>query len=60
MGAMLTKLVNEKHNDWDEHLGIILYVYCTTFKVSTSHAPFQMFFSFHPIMPMEYFIPIVT
>jgi hypothetical protein len=27
IGLLFTKLVNEKHNDWDEHLHIILFAY---------------------------------
>jgi hypothetical protein len=27
IGLLPTKLVNEKHNDWDEHLHIVLFTY---------------------------------
>jgi hypothetical protein len=33
--ALLTKLVNENENDWDEQLFIVLFLYHTTFKVAT-------------------------
>lgn len=37
---MLTKLVNKKWNDRDEHLNIVLYAYCMTYKVTMGHTPF--------------------
>jgi plasmid rolling circle replication initiator protein Rep len=40
IGLLFTKLVNEKRNDWDEHLHIILFSYQTTFKVTTGRTPF--------------------
>jgi hypothetical protein len=40
IGLLFTKLVDENHVDWDEHLHIVLYVYCTSFKVTTGHTPF--------------------
>ncbi len=39
-GTLLTKLVNENRNDWDEHLSIILLSYRTAYKLGTSHTPF--------------------
>ncbi len=32
---LLTKLVNKKRSDWDEHLHTILYAYQIAFKVTT-------------------------
>jgi hypothetical protein len=40
IGIMLTKLVNEKKNDWDGHLGAIMFTYHTAYKVSRRHTPF--------------------
>jgi len=35
IGRLLTKLVNEKRTNWDEHLSTILFSYRTTYKVAT-------------------------
>jgi hypothetical protein len=35
IGSLLTKLVNENCTNWDEHMHTIMYVYYTTFKVTT-------------------------
>jgi len=32
-GTLLTNLVNENINDWDEHLSIVLFPYQTAYKV---------------------------
>jgi hypothetical protein len=50
IGLLLTKLMNEKHNDWDKHLHIILFAYWTTFKVTTRYTPFQLIYGLHPLM----------
>ncbi len=47
-GILLTKLVNENRNDWDEHLSTILFSYWTTYKVGTNHTPFQLVYGLHP------------
>jgi hypothetical protein len=51
IGAMLTKLVNEKLNNWDKHLGAILFVYHIAFKVNIRHTPFQLFYGLYPLIP---------
>ncbi len=38
-GTLLTKLVNENRNDWDEHLSTILFAYKIIFKVGNGHTP---------------------
>jgi len=48
---MLTKLVNKKWNDRDEHLNIVLYAYCMTYKVTMGHTPFQLVYGLRPYMP---------
>jgi hypothetical protein len=55
---MLTKLVNEKQNDWDEHLGAMLFDYRTVYKVSIGHTPFQPMYGLNPFMPINYIVPI--
>jgi hypothetical protein len=40
--AFLTKLIKENQNDWDEQLSIVLFLYCTTFKVATIYTFYQL------------------
>jgi hypothetical protein len=35
IGRLLTKLVNEKKIDWDEHVSTILFSYRIAYKVAT-------------------------
>lgn len=44
IGEYVAKLVNENKNDWDEHLGIMLVVYCIIYKVNIRHTPFQLLY----------------
>jgi hypothetical protein len=55
--TLLTKLVNENKNDWDEHLSTILFSYQIVYKVGTSHTPFQLVYGLHPLLPREYLLP---
>ncbi len=56
-GTLLTKLMNENWNDWDEHLSTILFFYRIAFKVGTNHLPFQLVYRLHPLLPTEYLLP---
>jgi len=49
--------MNEKHNDWDEHMLTILFSYRTTFKVGIGHTPFEFVYGLHQLLPMEYLLP---
>jgi hypothetical protein len=60
IGTILTKLVNEKNNDWDEHLGAILFAYYITYKVNTKHIPFQLVYGLYSLMPTKYIVPNLT
>jgi len=51
IGSLLTKLLNENHIDWDEHLHTILYAYGTTFRITTKHTPFQLVYGLYLLMP---------
>ena len=42
MGGILTKTVTEKQRDWNEQLFEALWVYRTTFKVTTQNTPFNL------------------
>jgi hypothetical protein len=57
---MLTKLVNEKKIDWDEHLGAVLFTYYTTYKVNTRHIPFQLVYGLYSLMPIKYIVATLT
>jgi hypothetical protein len=46
--------MNENWNDWDEHFSTLLFSYWTTYKVGTSHTPFQLVYGLHPILPTKY------
>jgi hypothetical protein len=50
--------MNENRNDWDEHIFIILFSYRTTFKVRTAHTLFEFVYGLHPLLPMEYILPL--
>jgi hypothetical protein len=51
--TLLTKFVNEKNNDGDEHMSIILFSYQIAYKVVTSHTPFQLVYGLHPLLPTK-------
>jgi hypothetical protein len=57
ISSLFIKLVNENCTNWDEHLHTVLYVYCTTFKVTTGHTSFQLVYGLYPLMPIEYLPP---
>ncbi len=40
IGRLLTKLINEKRTDWDEHTSTILFSYKTTYKVAIGYTPY--------------------
>ncbi len=54
----MTKLVSENRIDWDEHLSTMLFSYSTTYKVATWYTPYQLVYGLHPLMPIEYIVPI--
>ncbi len=56
-GTLLSKLVIENKNDWDENLSIDLFSYKNAYKVGTSHTPFQLVYGLHPLLPTEYLLP---
>jgi hypothetical protein len=59
LGTLLAKLVSENKIDWDEHLSIVLFSYRIVYKVVIRYTPYQLVFGLHPIMPIEYIVPIV-
>jgi len=53
-GTLLTKLVNENKNGWNEHLSTIIFSYQSACKVGISHIPFQLVYGLHPLLPTKY------
>jgi hypothetical protein len=53
-------LVNEKKNDWDEHISIVLFLCRTTYKVVTCYTPYQLVYGLHPLMPTQYVLPAIS
>jgi hypothetical protein len=47
ISRLLTKLVNEKKVDWDEHLSTILFSYKIAHKVATSYITYQLVYGLH-------------
>jgi hypothetical protein len=50
IGRLLTKLVNEKRTNWDEHLSTILFSYMTIYKVATWYTPYHLVYGLHLLM----------
>jgi hypothetical protein len=38
----------------------VLFSYKTTYKVATRYAPYQLVYGLHPLMPIEYIVPIAS
>jgi len=60
LGILLTKLINGNRIDWDEHLLTVLFSYKITYKVTTRYTPYQLMYELHPLMFIEYIMPIVS
>jgi hypothetical protein len=60
LGTLLTKLVSEYKTDWDEHLSIVLFSYKIIYKVAIGYTPYQLVYGLHPLMPIEYIMPIAS
>jgi hypothetical protein len=56
-GSLLMKLVNDNHNDWDEHMSTFLFSYRYAFKVGIGHIPFQLAYGLYPLLPTKYLLP---
>jgi hypothetical protein len=60
IGGLLTKLVNEKKTNWDEHLSTILFSYKTFYKVVTWYTPYKFVYGLHPLIPTKYVLPAIS
>ncbi len=56
----MTKLINEKRIDWDEHMSTILFSYRIAYKVATCYTPYQLIYDFHLLMPIEYVLLAIS
>ena len=54
---LLTKVVQDKKNDWDTKLDSILWSFRTAFKVSTGMTPFKLVYGLEAVVPMEFVVP---
>ena len=54
LGKIITRTVQGSNNDWDERLLEALWAYCTTYKVTTKHTPFQLVYGQEAILPIEF------
>jgi hypothetical protein len=54
----LTKLVNDNRTNWDEHLSMVLFSYIIAYKLTIEYTPYQLVYELHPLMPIEYIMPI--
>ena len=54
---MITKLVSKLKTAWDQHLPTVLFAYCTAYKVTTHHTPYQLVYGLQPMLPTKDMIP---
>ncbi len=38
----------------------MLFSYVTTYKVATWYTPYQLVYGLHPLMPIEYIVPVAN
>ncbi len=60
ISRLLTKLVNEKKTNWDEHLSTIFFSYKIAYKVATSYTPYQLVYDLHPLMSIKYVLLVIS
>ncbi len=60
LGTLLTKLVSGNRINWDEHLSTMLFSYKIAYKIVIGYTPYQLVYGLHPLMPIEYIVPIAN
>ena len=50
----LTKVCNVQHDNWDQIILVVLWVYRATQKRSMGHTPFKLVYRKEAIIPMEF------
>ena len=53
----LTKICNNKIDDWDLRVNAVLWDYRTTCKKITGHTPFSLVYGQEAVIPMKYILP---
>jgi hypothetical protein len=41
-------------------MSIVLFSYKNVYKVATCYTPYQLVYGLHPLMPLEYVLPIIN
>ena len=57
---MLRAYVNQKQNDWDQHLTAVEIAYNNSKQSSTGFSPFYLNYGYHPTFPLEAAAPPQT
>jgi len=60
ISILLTKLVNDKRIDYNEHLSTFLFSYRTAYKVATCYTFYQLVYGLHPLMLTEYVLLAIS
>lgn len=47
------KVVNEKGDDWDEHIDAVLFGYRVNVQSSTKASPFELLYGVKPKLPID-------
>ncbi|MCO5608065.1 hypothetical protein L7F22_062270 [Adiantum nelumboides] len=50
---IITKHVRDRPHDWDKHLTAALWIYRTSFKVSTQFTPYHLVYGQEALLPIE-------
>lgn len=53
ISCALIKVINQKQDDWDEHIDSILFSYRTSVHASTKYTPFFLMYGRDPVLPIE-------
>ena len=53
LSCALIKVINDKQDDWDEHLDSVLFAYRTSVHASTKYTPFYLMYGRDPVLPIE-------
>ena len=52
----LRKVCNVTHDNWDEHVPIVLWAYRTKMKILTKYTPFRVIYGKGTMMPMDFLL----
>jgi hypothetical protein len=60
ISRLLTKLVNKKKTNEDEHMSIVLFSYKIVYGVAKGYTPYQLVYGLHPLMLIEYVLSTIN